>query len=127
VLPLAGDVNDFKSSRHGSDPRQADGIWPVTFLLASAACAGKAPLAAGAGVAALAAATLPATVLATARDADADLLTIFAPGVERFEYLRPLEGITAGQAPLESILKPKTFTTTLRRQPTRQQALAAPL
>ena len=86
---------------------------PVTFLLASAADAGKTPLAAGAGVAALAAAaTLPATVLATARDADADILTILAPGVERIEYLRPLQGITAGQAPLVSVLKPKTSTTT---------------
>jgi hypothetical protein len=48
----------------------------------------------------------PGTVraFAAAPDADGDLLTILAPGVERFEYLRQLQRIAAGQAPLESIL-----------------------
>jgi hypothetical protein len=48
--------------------------------------------------------------------------------VERFEYLRPLEGIIAGQAPLESILKTQDLLLQpLRRQPAWQQALAARL
>src|SRR5262249_26115132 len=43
----------------------------------------------------------PGTVhaFAAARDADADILVILAPGVERFEYFRQLQRIAAGQAP----------------------------
>jgi len=49
----------------------------------------------------------PGTVHAFAASpgADADLLIILAPGVERFEYFRQLQRIAAGQAPLESILQ----------------------
>ena len=49
----------------------------------------------------------PGTVHAFAASpgADADLLIILAPGVERFEYFRQLQRIAAGHAPLESILQ----------------------
>ena len=49
----------------------------------------------------------PGTVhaFAAAPDADADLLIILAPGVERFEYFRQLQRSAVGQASLESILQ----------------------
>jgi quercetin dioxygenase-like cupin family protein len=49
----------------------------------------------------------PGTVhaFAAAPAADADLLIILTPGVERFEYFRHLQRIANGEAPLESILE----------------------
>ena len=70
----------------------------------------------------------PGTVHAFAAgpDADADLLIILAPGVERFEYFRQLQRIAAGQAPLESILQAQDrYDNHFDDSPAWQQALAA--
>ena len=70
----------------------------------------------------------PSTVhaFAAARDSDADILVILAPGVERFEYFRQLQRIAAGQAPLESILQTQDlYDNHFDESPAWQQALAA--
>jgi len=41
---------------------------------------------------------------AAARSADADLLIVITPGVQRFEYFRHLARIAAGELPRESLL-----------------------
>jgi uncharacterized RmlC-like cupin family protein len=72
----------------------------------------------------------PGTVhaFAAAPDADADLLIILAPGVERFEYFRQLQRIAAGQAPLESILQTQDlYDNHFDDSPVWQQALTARL
>lgn len=72
----------------------------------------------------------PGTVhaFAAARDNDADLLIILAPGVERFEYFRQLQRIAAGQAPLESILQTQDlYDNHFDDSPVWQQALTARL
>jgi mannose-6-phosphate isomerase-like protein (cupin superfamily) len=72
----------------------------------------------------------PGTVhaFAAARDNDADLLIILAPGVERFEYFRQLQRIAAGQAPLESILQAQDlYDNHFDDSPVWQQALTARL
>jgi mannose-6-phosphate isomerase-like protein (cupin superfamily) len=72
----------------------------------------------------------PGTVhaFAAAPDADADLLIILAPGVERFEYFRLLQRIAAGQAPLESVLQTQDlYDNHFDDSPVWQQALAARL
>ena len=72
----------------------------------------------------------PGTVhaFAAAPEADADLLIILAPGVERFEYFRQLQRIAAGQATLESILETQDlYDNHFDDSPAWQQALAAHL
>ena len=72
----------------------------------------------------------PGTVHAFAASpgADADLLIILAPGVERFEYFRQLQRIAAGEAPLESILEVQDlYDNHFDDSPVWQQALAARL
>jgi hypothetical protein len=70
----------------------------------------------------------PGTVhaFAAAPAADADLLIILVPGVERFEYFRQLERIQRGEAPLESILQTQDrYDNHFDQSPVWQQALAA--
>jgi mannose-6-phosphate isomerase-like protein (cupin superfamily) len=72
----------------------------------------------------------PGTVhaFAAARGADADILVILAPGVERFEYFRQLQRIAARQAPLESILQTQDlYDNHFDESPVWQQALTARL
>ena len=72
----------------------------------------------------------PGTVHAFAAvpGADADLLIIITPGVERFEYFRHLQRIASGEAPLESILEVKEpYDNHVDDSPVWQQTLAARL
>jgi hypothetical protein len=67
-------------------------------------------------------------VLVRQADADADILVILAPGVERFEYFRQLQRIAAGQAPLESIVQTQDlYDNHFDDSPVWQQALTARL
>ncbi len=72
----------------------------------------------------------PGTVhaFAAAQGADADLLIILTPGVERFEYFRHLQRIGKGEVPLESILEVQDrYDNHFDDSPLWQQALAARL
>jgi len=72
----------------------------------------------------------PGTVhaFAAAPAADADLLIIITPGVERFEYFRHLQRIASGEAPLESILQvQELYDNHFDDSPVRQQTLVARL
>ncbi len=72
----------------------------------------------------------PGTVhaFAAAPAADADLLIIITPGVERFEYFRHLQRIASGEAPLESILQvQQLYDNHFDDSPVWQQTLAARL
>ncbi len=63
---------------------------------------------------------------AAAPAADADLLIIITPGVERFEYFRHLQRIANGEVPLESILEVQDrYDNYFDESPAWQQALAA--
>ncbi len=63
---------------------------------------------------------------AAAPAADADLLIIITPGVERFEYFRHLQRIANGEVPLESILEVQDrYDNHFDESPAWQQALAA--
>ena len=58
--------------------------------------------------------------------ADADLLIIITPGVERFEYFRHLQRIANGAVPLASILEVQDrYDNYFDESPAWQQALAA--
>ena len=72
----------------------------------------------------------PGTVhaFAAAQGADADLLIILTPGVERFEYFRHLQRIGKGEVPLESILEVQDrYDNHFDDSPLWQQTLAARL
>ena len=72
----------------------------------------------------------PGTVhaFAAAPAADADLLIIITPGVERFEYFRHLQRIASGEAPLETILLvQELYHNHFDDSPVWQQTLAARL
>lgn len=72
----------------------------------------------------------PGTVhaFAAAPAADADLLVVITPGVERFEYFRHLQRIASGEAPLESILEvQERYDNHFDESPAWQHALAARL
>ncbi len=70
----------------------------------------------------------PGTVhaFAAAPGADADLLIVISPGVERFEYFRHLQRIATGEASLESILEVQDlYDNHFDDSPVWQQSLAA--
>jgi mannose-6-phosphate isomerase-like protein (cupin superfamily) len=72
----------------------------------------------------------PGTVhaFAAAPAADADLLIVITPGVERFEYFRHLQRIASGEVPLESILEvQERYDNHFDDSPLWQQTLAARL
>jgi mannose-6-phosphate isomerase-like protein (cupin superfamily) len=118
--------------RHGASgatPHHHTGSSELFYLISGAAemLAGERVLTVGEGDLVV---VPPGTVhaFAAARDADADILVILAPGVERFEYFRQLQRIAAGRAPLESILQTQDlYDNHFDESPVWQQTLAARL
>jgi mannose-6-phosphate isomerase-like protein (cupin superfamily) len=113
----------------GATPHHHTGSSELFYLVSGAAeiLAGERILSAHAGDLIV---VPPGTVhaFAAAPAADADLLIIITPGVERFEYFRHLQRIAAGEVPLESILEVQDlYDNHFDDSPAWQQALAARL
>jgi mannose-6-phosphate isomerase-like protein (cupin superfamily) len=96
----------LKAGADGAKPHWHDNSAEMFFLLGGAAdiLSGEDVVTAGAGDLVIVPPGKP-HAFAAVPGADADLLIVITPGVERFEYFRHLQRIRLGEATPESILE----------------------
>ncbi|MEU2926600.1 cupin domain-containing protein [Streptomyces sp. NPDC007251] len=96
----------LKAGADGAKPHWHDNSAEMFFLLDGAAdiLSGEDVVTAGAGDLVIVPPGKP-HAFAAVPGADADLLIVITPGVERFEYFRHLQRIRLGEATAESILE----------------------